>query len=251
MTVSAVYTPTITVPPCSPPLPDLLALTLLGGVTIQIPVTGSLIERALRGCELAVPAMSSQAPLLLLLKAAAALKDFVTDLPQNIIPPFTGLAASINRLTSSLLALVALTNPAFAFGQQLLGTIRLTRLVVQGLQAEVVKFAQRQTDINQRLAQAAALGNQQLLQLATCEQQRLAADIALRNRSIEAALGPLLAFANVVLCLVFGHGTVMPTVPAISVDSLVAEAFQPVLDALTDLEAAVSAIAGAGASFSC
>jgi hypothetical protein len=126
-------------------------------------------------------------------------------------------------------------------------------MVLQGLKAEVIKRVSLQAALTRLLATAAALGNAQLQQQLQCEQQRMTADVALLNMSVSASIGPLVAFANVLLCLVLGHGVAeMPTVPLVGSLAQGAElVFDPPLAVLDTIEAAVTPFAGSGASFGC
>lgn len=252
--MTAVYTPTLVVPSCSPTLPSPIEFGILGGGKFALPILPnigeSLLSLALRGFQLAAPAYAAQAPIIVLLRAVAAIKTFIEDLPENVLNP-PGLVASINNLVTSLAAIVSLAVPAVAFGQQVLGTIRLLRFLLQAIQAEVVRLAARQVAINEAIAKATELGNASMLATAQCAQLRLAGDVDLINRSVATSVGPVFALVNALLCVLVGHGTVLPVVPSIDVNNLVASVFDPVLTALTALETVVSAIAAPGVSFDC
>jgi hypothetical protein len=261
VTASAVFIPLPTIPACSTAVPTPIVVPLIGGGQYVFPQPPNLLGDALAPALQAMRDLGMQlapmVPSIILIRAVVAIRDFIIGLPGNIaqaVPPILNarpLADSITNVENALVAVVSLASPQFAFARMLLGFVRVMRLYLQAMRDRVVTLIRRNTDINDAIAKATALGNTTMLQNAQCAQQRLASDIDALNASAASA-GAVIQMFGVLLCLLIpGHVVAIPAVPTVDANALAAEVFDPPLAVLDALESRLGPLASVGADFRC
>jgi hypothetical protein len=243
------WAPTLVPAVCTPTGIPLNAFGLFGGGQFDLPLiprVGDPLELLGKGFQNLGLQTSPLAPTLTVLKAAASLVNFVTNLPGNIAAAIAfnpvPLADSVAAVVGAGSDLVALSILPLQLCKMVRGALTLLIQYLQTLKAQIVTLIARFTNVNAMIARAQALGNALMLANSQCAKNRLLAKCTALDAFL-ASLGVALALISTLLCLITG-GELSLTIPPIDGNSLVATIFDPLIAAVTVVRDAIPDLSG-------
>ncbi len=205
-----------------PELPDPLAVTLPGGVTMQ----------QINMMEAIQPALTPLMPLFDIVDAVVAVFNCVKAIPDSLGPPPdpTALAQTIPELAEKVSKLLRLI-PQLSLPLTILGIIDLVLDTLQQARSQLLQLQQQLEQILGAVDRATELDDAGLMAITSCAHANVAQEAANVGKSL-ASLGKLIGILNIFLGMVGG-----PQVPDLS--SL---AGRPLDEALPPLDAIVDAL---------
>lgn len=205
-----------------PELPDPLAITLPGGVTMQ----------QINLLEAIQPALTPLMPLFDIVDTVVAVFNCVKAIPDSLGPPPdpTVLAACIPELAEKVSKLLRLI-PALSLPYTVIGIIDLLIDTLRQARSQLLHLQQQMVQILRAIDRATTLEDAGLMAITSCAQANVAQEAANVGKML-ASLGKLIGLLNVFL------GTIgAPEVPDLS--SL---AGRPLDDAIPPIDAIVKSL---------
>ncbi len=205
-----------------PELPDPLAVTLPGGVTMQ----------QINLMEAIQPALTPLMPLFDIVDAVVAVFNCVKAIPDSLGPPPdpTALAQTIPELAEKVSKLLRLI-PQLSLPLTILGIIDLVLDTLEQARSQLRNLQQQLEQILGAVDRATELDDAGLMAITSCAQANVAQEAANVGKSL-ASLGKLIGILNLFLGMVGG-----PQVPDLST-----LAGRPLDEALPPLDAIVDAL---------
>lgn len=177
-----------------PSLPDPLALTLPGGVTIE----------RINLMEIVQPALTPLVPLFEIVDAVVAVFDCIKAIPDALGPPPdpTVLAACLPKLGEKVSKLLRLL-PQLSLPLLVVGLIDLVIDTLRQARSALLHLQQQMVQIAGVIDRATDLEDAGLMAIAQCAQANVAQEAANVGKSL-AALGKLLGIINLFMGMVGG-----------------------------------------------
>ena len=213
------YSLTLGAPPCNRPPPVSFCIPTPGGGQFclpQLPRFQDPLELFLAMLRSFGIFMIPLIPVILILRALVAIKDFITGLPENTAQAIAlnpqPLIDSVTRVVDAMAAVVQLAIPIFAFAAMVKAVVRAYLGFLVALRAQIVLILLAYARANAALQKAQQSGNLSMLTNAQCARE----NIDQKYAALIASLGPvavILGIVNVLLCLFLGHGLVTLALP--------------------------------------
>lgn len=205
-----------------PEIPDPLAITLPGGVTIQ----------QINLMEAIQPALTPLMPIFDIIDTVVAVFNCVKAIPDSLGPPPdpTALAACIPELAEKVAKLLRLI-PQLSLPYTIIGIIDLVIDTLRQARSQLLHLQQQMVQILGAIDRATELEDAGLMAITSCAQANVAQEAANVGKSL-AALGKLIGLLNLFLGMVGG-----PEVP-----DLKGLAGRPLDEAIAPIDAIVETL---------
>lgn len=243
------YAPTLPAVVCSPAIfPDLQA-SFFGGVLVNMPLLPRVpdpVEMGGRFLQQMGVAAAPLSPILVQLKALAAVvnlaKNLPTDVAQAVVGVISPLATDVNTVITASTDLVALSLLPLQLTKMCRGFLVGLRVYLVALKSQVTTLIARYLNVNSMIAKATTAANALWLGNATCAKEKLDAKIAALNAHMAAILVPL-AIVLVLICFITGGHPVI-SLPTLDPAELVAAIFDIPIAAIDVLLALLPDLSG-------
>jgi hypothetical protein len=205
-----------------PEIPDPLAITLPGGVTIQ----------QINLMEAIQPALTPLMPIFDIIDTLVAVFNCVKAIPDSLGPPPdpTALAACIPELAEKVAKLLRLI-PQLSLPYTIIGIIDLVIDTLRQARSQLVQLQQQMQQILGAIDRATELEDAGLMAITSCAQANVAQEAANVGKAL-ASLGKLIGLLNIFLGMVGA-----PEVPDLST-----LAGRPLDDVLPPIDAIIEAL---------
>ncbi len=205
-----------------PEIPDPLAITLPGGVTMQQTNLMQAIQ----------PALTPLMPLFDIIDTVVAVFNCVKAIPDSLGPPPdpTALAACIPELAEKVAKLLRLI-PQLSLPYTIIGIIDLVIDTLRQARSQLMHLQQQMQQILGAIDRATELEDAGLMAITSCAQANVAQEAANVGKSL-ASLGKLIGILNIFLGIVGG-----PEVPDLS-----NPAGRPLDDVIPPIDAIIEAL---------
>ena len=254
--MSLTLPPPATSPPCGPAVPAGFCIPTMGGGQVCLPQLPHFQDPLIPSLELMRSLgvfMIPLIPVIKILAALVAIKDFIVGLPENIVQLVAlnpqPLADSISNVVEKMAAVAQLALPQVAFAAMLRGVVQALLAYLVALRARVSRIISAYERINAAIQQATNIGNASMRANAICARE----NVDTRLAALIASMSPIatvLAIFNVILCLVLGHGVASLALPDLSGD--INQALAPIDAAIAAVTLVLNLIPNIGAtSFEC
>lgn len=244
------FSPTFLPPNCSPNLLADLIGQLFGGASFNLPLiprVGDPLEILGRGLQNMGLQIGPLGPVLTILKTTQASVNLLKNLPQDMAQL---IAFNPSPLATDVAAVVTASSDLVALAIFPLQMIKMIRLALQllvrylqALQSAITTLITRFTNVNALIARATALGRSAWLANANCANNRLINKATAMANFLQ-SIGIIIVMIQVILCLVTQHAFTIPVIPVLDPHNLVAAVFQPPIDALNIIIAALPDLSG-------
>ena len=218
---------TIEIPACEalPSLPDPMAVTLPGGITVGQVI--SAVKSAPNGVDMGInimqqvqPALAPLGPIFEIVDAVVAVVAVVQKIPDVVGPPPdpTAIAQLLPELSKKVEKLMALM-PQVSVPLMVLEILDVLIQTLSALRSQLLSLQAQMGSVTRAVARAAELGDKNLSAIAACAQGNIEQQARNMGQSL-ASLGRLVGLMNLFLGMIGGPEVPLDGLTAISGKSL-------------------------------